>query len=106
MLTQTQIDTLKRYPGLGWIAALRAPAIRALVEEDRIEPSLFDQHPLAEIFSPDYPGERLVVCYNPLLAAERQRTREALLVATEQADAQAELRAALADCEAQLRAGR
>lgn len=85
MLTQAQIDTLKRYPGLGWIAALRAPAIRALVEQDRIEPSLFDQHPLADIFSPDYPGERLVVCYNPLLAAERQRKREALLVATEQA---------------------
>jgi hypothetical protein len=85
MLTQTQIDTRNRYPGLGWIAAWRAPAIRALVEEDRIAPSLFDQHPLAEIFSPDYPGERLVVCYNPLLAAERQRKREALLVATEQA---------------------
>jgi hypothetical protein len=85
MLTQTQIDTLRRYPGLGWIAALRAPAIRALVEEDRIKPSLFDQQPLAEIFSPDYPGERLVVCYNPLLAAERQRKREALLAATEQA---------------------
>jgi hypothetical protein len=55
------------------------------VEEDRIEPSRFDQHPLAEIFSPDYPGERLVVCYNPLLTAERQRKREALLAAIEQA---------------------
>jgi transposase len=85
MLTQTQIDTLKRYPGLGWIAALRAPAIRALVEENRIAPSLCEQPPLAEIFSPDYPGERRVVCYTPRLAAERQRKREALLVATEQA---------------------
>ena len=83
MLTQTQIDHLKTYPGLGWISALRSPAIRALVESGTLQLSLFDAQHLAEITSPAYPGERLVACFNPLLADERRRKREDLLAATE-----------------------
>jgi transposase len=83
MLTQTQIDHLKTYPGLGWISALRSPAIRALVESGTLQLSLFDTQHLAEITSPAFPGERLVACFNPLLADERRRKRENLLAATE-----------------------
>jgi len=83
MLTQTQIDALQDYPGLGWISALRFTAIRDLAETGAFQPSLFDRYNIAEITSEDYPGERLVVCYNPLLAEDRQRTREELLAATE-----------------------
>jgi transposase len=83
MLTQTQIDKLKQYPGLGWISALRASAIRELVEQGALQLSLFDQQNLAEISSPEFPGERLVACYNPLLAEERARKRAELLRATE-----------------------
>jgi hypothetical protein len=68
----------------GWITALRAPAIRKLMAEDGpLQMSLFDQQNLAEITSPDYPGERLVACRNPALAADRARTRSELLAATE-----------------------
>ena len=84
MLTHTQIEKLKQYPGLGWISALRSPAIRELVEGGALQLSLFDQQNLAEISAPQFPGERLVACYNPLLAEERARKREALLQATEQ----------------------
>jgi len=84
MLTQTQIEHLKEHPGLGWISCLRSAAIRQLLEDGRIHRSLFDQTNLAEIRSPDFPGERLVACYNPLLAEERARKREALLRATEE----------------------
>jgi hypothetical protein len=67
-----------------WITALRAPAIRKLMADDRpLQLSLFDQQDLAEITSPDFPGERLVACRNPVLAADRARTREDLLAATE-----------------------
>jgi len=83
MLTQTQIDALQDYPGLGWISALRFTAIRDLAEAGAFQPSLFDTQNLAEITSEAYPGERLVVCYNPLLAEDRQRTRQELLAATE-----------------------
>jgi len=83
LLTQTQIEHLKTYPGLGWISALRSPAIRALVDSGALQLSLFDQQHLAEIASPAYPGERLIACFNPLLADERRRTREDLLAATE-----------------------
>jgi hypothetical protein len=83
LLTETQIEHVKTYPGLGWISALRSPAIRALVETGALQLSLFDQQHLAEITSPAYPGERLIVCFNPLLADERRRTREDLLAATE-----------------------
>ena len=71
--------------GLDWITALRAPAIQALAAEGGpLQLSLFDERDMAEITSPDYPGERLIVCRNPDLAAERARKREDLLAATEQ----------------------
>ena len=85
MLTQTQIDTLKDYPALGWISALRFSCVRDLAEAGAFQPSLFDRYDLAEISSEDFPGERLMVCYNPLLAEDRQRTRKELLAATEKA---------------------
>ena len=84
MLTQARIDTLREHPGLGWISALRSSDIRKLVESECLQLSLFDRQNLAEITSDAYPGERLVACYNPLLAADRKRTREELLAATEQ----------------------
>ena len=74
---------LRGYPGVGWISALRCPAIRTLAEHGACQPSLFDTPHLAEITSDAYPGERLVVCDNPALAADRQRTRDELLTATE-----------------------
>jgi transposase len=83
MLTQTQINTLKGHPGLGWISALRSSAIRDLLKDGHLNRSLFDEVNLAEIASPDFPGERLVACYNPLLAEKRRQKREALLAATE-----------------------
>ena len=68
----------------GWITALRAPAIRKLMADDGpLQLSLFDQQDLAEITSDDFPGERLIACRNPVLAAERARKREDLLAATE-----------------------
>ena len=82
MLTETQIEKLRVYPGLGWISALRSAAIRDLVESGSLQMSLFDQRDLAEIRSPEYPTERLVACFNPLLAEERKRKRQALLEAT------------------------
>ena len=83
LLTQTQIEHLQQHPGLGWISALRSAAIRQLVDDGHLQPSLFDERQLAEITSPDYPGERLIACYNPLLADQRRRKREELLAATE-----------------------
>jgi transposase len=84
MLTQTRLDTLQQYPGLGWISALRSEAIRELITKGTLARSLFDQGNLAEITSPDFPGERLVACYNPLLEEQRHAKRQRLLVATEQ----------------------
>ena len=83
MLTQTQIVKIKEQPSLGWISALRNSSIRKLVGEGTLQRSLFDEKNLAEITSPDYPGERLIACYNPLLADERHRKRKELLAATE-----------------------
>ena len=83
LLTQVQIEHLKRHRGLGWVSALKSLQVRALVEQDALQLSLFDEQNLAEIVSPDYPGERLVACYNPLLAEERSRKREELLATTE-----------------------
>ena len=83
MLTQPQIDKLQKHPGMGWITALTSAAIRQLLEKGTLQLSLLDEKNLAEITSPDYPGERLVVCHNPLLEEERARKREALLEATE-----------------------
>jgi hypothetical protein len=68
----------------GWVTALRSPAIKKLMADDGpLQLSLFDQQDLAEITSPDFPGERLVACRNPVLAADRARKREDLLAATE-----------------------
>lgn len=83
MLTQPQIDKLQKHPGLGWITALTSGAIRQLTEKGALQLSLLDEKNLVEITSPDYPGERLVVCHNPLLEEERARKRQALLEATE-----------------------
>jgi hypothetical protein len=84
MITSARIRALKELGGLSWITCLRAPAIRKLAEDDGpLQLSLFDQQDLAEITSPDYPGERLIACRNPCLAAERARKREDLLAATE-----------------------
>lgn len=83
MLTQAQIDKLKERDGVGWISCLRSHSIRELVNTGQIQPSLFDTKNLAEITSPDFPGERLIVCFNPFLADERKRKREDLLRMTE-----------------------
>jgi hypothetical protein len=86
MITQARITAELQPAGFDWITALRAPEIKALAEDDGpLQLSLFDQRDLAEIASPDYPGERLIVCRNPALAAERARKRGELLEATEQA---------------------
>jgi len=83
-LTSARIrEDLRPVPGVEWITALRAPAIRKLVEGGALQLGLFDERDLAEITSPDYPGERLIVCRNPLLAEERARKRADLLAATE-----------------------
>jgi hypothetical protein len=98
MITSARIEALKELGGLSWITCLRAPAIAKLAAEDGpLQLSLFDQQDLAEISHPDYPGERLIACRNPILAAERARKREALLAATE---------AALAPIAAAVAAGR
>ncbi len=83
MLTPPQIDQLRKHPGFGWITALTSGAIRPLVEQGALQLSLLDEQNLVEITSPDYPGERLMVCHNPLLEEERGRKRQALLEATE-----------------------
>jgi Transposase DDE domain len=84
MITTARIDALKQHTQLGWLTCLRAPAIAALAAADGpLQMTLFDQQDLAEITHPDYPGERLVACRNPLLAAERARKRDDLLAATE-----------------------
>jgi DDE family transposase len=84
MLTSARIDAnLKTATGMDWITTLRSPAIQELVDAGTLQLSLFDDRDLAEISSPDYPNERLVVCRNPLLADERRRKRGELLAATE-----------------------
>ncbi len=83
MATKANLETLAAEPGLGWITALKAPQVKKLVKEGSLQLSLFDEQNLGEIASADYPGERLVVCRNPLVAAERARKREDLLQATE-----------------------
>jgi len=84
MITAARIRALKQTGGLSWITCLRAPAIKKLAADGGpLQLSLFDEQDLAEISHPDYPGERLIACRNPLLAAERARKREDLLAATE-----------------------
>src|ERR1035437_3997259 len=84
MITNTRIADLRELPGMDWITALRAPAVAALASDGGpLQMSLFDTQNLAEITHPDYPGERLICCHNPVLATDRARTREELLAATE-----------------------
>src|SRR6478736_3667513 len=83
MLTNARIREELRPAQLDWISALRAPQIKALVETDALQLSLFDEQDLVEITSPEFPGERLVCCHNPALAEKRARKRQDLLAATE-----------------------
>jgi DDE family transposase len=83
MITQARIDEDLRPAGLDWITALRAPALQSLASGGALQMSLFDERDMAAITSPDFPGERLIVCRNPELARERARKREELLAATE-----------------------
>lgn len=84
MLTAARIrEDLQGVDGLRWITTLRAPMIRKLLKAGAVKPSLFDERDLAEITSDEFPGERLIVCRNPLLAAQRRRKRQELLAATE-----------------------
>jgi hypothetical protein len=82
MVTKANLELLREH-GTGWITALKAPQIGKLVRDGALQLSLFDQHNLAEITAAEYPGERLIVCRNPLVAADRARKREELLQATE-----------------------
>ena len=83
MITQARITEDLSAAGLDWVTALRAPAIKALRDAGALQMSLFDERDMASITSPDFPGERLIVCRNRALAAERARKREDLLAATE-----------------------
>jgi hypothetical protein len=84
MITGTRIADMRKLDGMEWITALKAPAIAALARDDGpLQMSLFDHQNFAEITHPDYPGERLICCHNPVLAADRARTRKELLAATE-----------------------
>lgn len=112
MLTKTQLQTLREYPGLGWISALKSREIRTLMDKGPLQLSLLDERGLAEIASPDFPGERLVACFNPLLAEERRRTRRELLEETDKrlgkivAEAARRTQTPLTDAEIGLKAGR
>jgi transposase len=83
MITEARITEDVKSAGLDWISALRAPAIKELLNSGVLQLTLFDKRDMASITSLDFPGERLVVCRNPDLAAERSRKREELLAATE-----------------------
>lgn len=84
MLTDARIrEDLSGVPGLEWITALRSTEIRRLVRTGTVQPSLFEERDLAEVRAPEFPGERLVVCRNPRVAAGRRRTRKDLLAVTE-----------------------
>jgi hypothetical protein len=85
MVTKANLELLRDAQGAAWITALKAPQVRSLVRDGDLQLSLFDEQSLAEIASDDYPGERLVVCRNPLVAHERARKRGDLLQATERA---------------------
>ena len=88
MIAQTRIDEDLKPAGFDWITALRNDTIRRLANEQVIQPGLFDTWGLASVTGEDFPGERLLVCFNPLVAAERRRKREELLRATETEAAQ------------------
>jgi hypothetical protein len=97
MVTRANLDAIRQADGIEWITALKAPQVKRLARTGAFQPSLFDEVNLAEITAEEFPGERLVVCRNPLVAAERARKREALLAATE---------AELAPIRARVAAGR
>lgn len=85
MITETRLTKdIRIHEGLDWITCLRAPTIKALAKSGELQLSLFDERDLAEITHPDFPGERLIACRNLYLAAQRGRTREELLQATEE----------------------
>jgi hypothetical protein len=94
MITEARITADIKAAGLDWITALRGPVIKELLNSGTIQLTLFDTRDMASITSPDYPGERLVVCRNPDLAAERSRKREDLLAATEKEFAEIKARVA------------
>jgi hypothetical protein len=84
MVTKANIEILTHSPGVDWITALKAPTIKKLAKSGVFQPSLFDEQNLGEITdAEEFPGERLVVCRNPLVGAQRARKREELLAATE-----------------------
>jgi len=85
MVTKANLERLRQTDGAAWITALKAPQVQRLVKQGDLQLTLFDEQNLAEIASDDYPGERLVVCRNPLVAKDRARKREDLLQATERA---------------------
>ena len=85
MVTKANLELLRADGDAAWITALKAPQVKKLVKDGSLQLSLFDEQSLAEITADDYPGERLVVCRNPLVAAERARKRDDLLQATERA---------------------
>jgi transposase len=82
MLTNPQIKEIAKHEGLGWISALKGRAIRSLVDHGSFQMSLFDQQNLVEVITAEYPGERLVFCFNPLLADRRKGERQRLLERT------------------------
>jgi Transposase DDE domain len=92
MVTKANLARLRETEGASWITALKAPQVKQLVNDGDLQLSLFDEQRLAEIASDDYPDERLIVCRNPLVAAERARKREDLLAATERALAEIQRR--------------
>jgi hypothetical protein len=96
MVTKANLELLRQSEGAAWITALKAPQVKKLVKDGALQLSLFDEHNLAEISADDYPGERLVVCRNSLVAGERGRKRADLLQATERA---------LADIQARVEQG-
>jgi hypothetical protein len=85
LITKANLELLRASEGAAWITALKAPQVKKLVSEGALQLSLFDEQSLAEIAAEGYPGERLLVCRNPLVAGERARRREELLQATERA---------------------
>jgi len=83
MISKKAIAQMRQADGIEWITALKSASIRALVEQQHLQPGLFDETNLVEIESPDYPGERLIACRNDALAKLRAHKRESLLAATE-----------------------
>jgi transposase len=84
MVKRTQVEALRTMGGVDWVSAITSKQLQGIRDQGAIQLELFDQRNLVEVESPDFPGERLVICRNPALAAERSRKREALLQATEE----------------------